>query len=126
MRIRLVTISLAAALNALACSNADTSKSENGDKSGADNSGDFGKADRAGDDCGQKQTECRLEEYAPVTCQDGRACVGRVPLESRPNCGAKPDYSIAWSTAYHKHIYDPWFQRYGAARTDFMLKTSPD
>ena len=58
------------------------------DDGGADQPNQF-----RGEDCNVKLNKWLSEEYAPLRCNDGTFCVGRVSIETMPTCEGKPDHA---------------------------------
>ena len=79
---------------------------------------------RADESCVQQHNLWLTLEYAPLTCEDGPDCVGRVPLDTMPACDGRAAFS-SWSLAWFKHVQLPWTLRRGTAMEEFALADSP-
>jgi len=85
-----------------------------------------GKADEISvDQCQEQQNGWLIFEFAPLACEDGPACVGKVALDSRPQCDGQPDHAT-WTLVWDKHIFGPWMLRRNQAHEAFMMADSPD
>ncbi len=83
-----------------------------------------GKGDQVESSCTSEHNAWLLNDFAPLLCEDGPTCVGRVSLDTRPTCQGEPDYDT-WTLVWDKHIFVPIMLRRNAALDAFMLRESP-
>jgi len=113
-----------AALVGLFASSVATACADGGGDDGSVTPGGGKADDGVSENCITEWTRWFLERYAPMSCADGPACVGKVSLSTRPSCDGGVAHDT-WMLGLKKHVLIPWSAREAAAQSAFYAYDTP-